>query len=202
MVALVKRIVPYRAHIVAELKTNIPELRDVAPHVGNFGVETLNRFSSLVPSARVSFLGMKSLKRNNVGQMVGPATSAVFVCDKDPLVGQVYGPVLDLAEKIADFIDLNQFGLDYAAAALVTDIEPIYSEAIDELGISLVGIMFEQEIQVGRSKHDVDEAAGLDGDGDYGDLSGGTWPTEVEGNEGVTPAPETDITINDPDLYG
>lgn len=202
MVALVKRIVPYRAHIVAQLKTNIPELRDVAPHVGNFGVETLNRFSSLVPSARVSFLGMKSLKRNNVGQMVGPATSAVFVCDKDPLVGQVYGPVLDLAEKIADFIDLNQFGLDYAAAAIVTDIEPVYSEAIDELGISLVGIMFDQEIQIGRSKHDVDEASGLPGDADYGDLTGGVWPTEVEGNEGITPAPDDDLLVNDPDFYG
>lgn len=201
MVTLVNRIVPYRAHIVDQLRTNITELRDVAPHVGNFGVETLSRFSSLVPSARVSFLGMKTIKRNNVGQMIGPATSAVFVCDKDPLVGQVYGPVLDLAEKIADFIDLNQFGLDYASAAIVTDIEPIYSEAVDELGISLVGIMFEQEIQVGRSKHDVDEVSGLLGDGDYGDLSTGTWPTQLEANEAITPAPDGDLTVNDPDFY-
>jgi hypothetical protein len=201
MVTLVNRIVPYRAHIVDQLKTNIAELRDVAPHVGNFGVETLSRFSSIVPSARVSFLGMKTIKRNNVGQMVGPATSAIFICDKDPLVGQVYGPVLNLAEKVADFIDLNQFGLDYAAAAIVTDIEPIYSEAVDELGISLVGVMFEQEIQVGRSKHDVDLAAGLPGDPDYGDLTGGTWPTQVEGNEAITPAPDTDLTVNDPDFY-
>lgn len=211
MVALVKRFVPYRTHIVTQLKDNIPSLRDVAPHVGNFSIETLNRFSSILPAARVSFYGMKAVKRNNVGQMIGPVTTGVFVCDKDPLVGQVYGPVIDLAEEVADFIDMNQFGLDYAAAAIVKEIEPVYSEALDEIGISMMAITFEQEIQIGRSKHDVDVAA-LDPKWDDQEFVDAGWPDDIKSVAvsklgvknifGDKPAPTPgEPTPDDPDLY-
>lgn len=208
---LVKRFVPYRSHVIEQLKANVTALRDVRPHVGNFSIEAIQRFSTLLPSASVSFYGMKSVKRNNVGQMIGPATTGIFVVDKDPLVGQVYGPVIDLAEEIADFIDMNQFGLDYAAAAIVKEIEPVYSEALDEIGISMMAITFEQEIQIGRSKHDVDNAAIDPRWGDPNFVKAG-WPGDLITNAqsalgvpnvfGDKPAPTAgEPSVDDPDLY-
>lgn len=211
MVQFVPKFVGYRTHICDQIKTNVPEVRDIAPHVGNFGIETLNRYSSIIPAVRVSFLGMRAVKRNNIGQMVGPVTMAVFVFDKDPLVGQVYGPALELGEKIADFIDMNQFGLDYAAAAIVKDIEPIYSEDLDEIGMALVGVTFEQEISIGRSKHDVDVVA-LDPKWDDPAFVAAGWPADVKGigqsavsvKTVLDEKPEViqgEFTPDDPDLY-
>jgi hypothetical protein len=180
-VELSLRLNAYRQAVADAIRNGVPDFRDVKVHVGSFGVETLERFVQNPPAARISFLGMRSLKRNNVGQLIGPCTMAVFVFAKDPFKDQSYAPVLDLAEKTADFIDMNTFGLDYCSGCYVTDIEPIYSEALDKIGSGLVTITFRQEVSIGRSKHEVDESA-LYPDFYDPDVLGAGWPANIVGN--------------------
>lgn len=170
----------YRDAVAKAIQEGVPELRDVKVHVGTFGVETLNRFTDVCPAARISFLGMRNVARNNVGQLVGPCTMAVFVATKDPFQNEAYGPALDLAEMVADFIDMNTFALPYCAAAEVTDIEPIYSEAVDKLGAALVTITFKQEVTIGRSRHEIDEQSFYPEFDD--ELLRAGWPDKIQGN--------------------
>lgn len=179
-VELSLRLREYRDHVARAIQEGVPDLRDVKVHVGTFGVETLNRFMDICPAARISFLGMRNINRNNVGQIVGPCTMAVFIATKDPFNNEAYGPALDLAEKVVDFIDMNTFGLEYCAAAEVTDIEPIYSEAVDKLGAALITITFRQEVTIGRSRHEIDERSFYPEFDDEVEASG--WPGQVQGN--------------------
>jgi hypothetical protein len=181
MVELERRLRPYRQAVCDKLREGVPALRDVKPHVGAFGVETLKRFSLVVPAARLSFLGMRGIQRNNVGQLIGPCTMVAFVLAKDAYADEAYSPALDLAEEIADFIDMNTFGLPYCAAAYVTEIEPIYSEAIDEMGAALVSITFRQEVSIGRSRHEIDEA-GFYPDWYDPEVVAQGWPDTITGN--------------------
>jgi hypothetical protein len=180
-VELSLRLNAYRQAVANAIREGVPDFRDVKVHVGSFGVETLERFVQNPPAARISFLGMRSLKRNNVGQLIGPCTMAVFVFAKDPYPNQSYAPVLDLAEKTADFIDMNTFGLDYASACYVTDIEPIYSEALDKIGSGLVTVTFRQEVTIGRSRDLIDDAAMYPDFFDPDVLAAG-WPANIRGN--------------------
>jgi hypothetical protein len=212
-VELTLRLNAYRQAVADAIRNGVPDFRDVKVHVGSFGVETLERFVQNPPAARISFLGMRSLKRNNVGQLTGPCTMAVFVFAKDPYANQAYAPVLDLAEKTADFIDMNTFGLDYAAACYVTDIEPIYSEALDKIGSGLVTITFRQEVTIGRSRDLIDDAQ-LWPDVFDADVLAAGWPANIRGNassnmgvpnvmqdfEGQT-APPTDFTQRPPEDF-
>jgi hypothetical protein len=170
----------YRDAVADAIQEGVPELRDVKVHIGSFGVETVNRFSDVSPAARISFLGMRNINRNNVGQLVGPCMMAVFIATKDPYQNEAYGPALDLAERVADFLDMNTFGLSYCAAAEVTDIEPIYSEAMDKTGSAIVTITFKQEVTIGRSRHEVDEQAFYPEFDD--ELLRAGWPDNVQGN--------------------
>ncbi len=181
------RLTKFRQIVADQIKVGVPDYRDVRPHVGAFGVETIERFSMVTPAARISFIGMRNIKRNNVGQLIGPCTMSVFVFHKDPYQNEAYGPAIDLAEKTADFIDMNRFGLEWAAAARVTDIDPIYSEAVDKIGASLVAITFEQEVQIGRSRHEIDEA-GLYPDFYDPEVLAAGWPDSLKTNASSTMA--------------
>lgn len=156
--AMRTRITAYRRVVADKIKEAVHELRDVSPHAGAFGVEFVKRYSKSAPAAIVVFLGMRSTKRNNIGHMIGPAGMVVYVMAKESMTNQGFGPAIDLAEKVADVVELNDWGLPYCAAARVTDIEPIYSEDIDEQGISVAAVSFTQEIAIGRDRHAEDEA--------------------------------------------
>lgn len=151
------RIVKYRDTIAEKIKEAIPEIRDTGPHAGAFNIEAVKRFSMITPSARVVFLNMRKIKRNNVGHLIGPATMVVFLVTKDPFINRGFAPALDLAERVADEIELNTWGLDYCAGAQVREIEPYYSAEIDKIGVAVTCVTFSQEIQIGRSRHDEDE---------------------------------------------
>lgn len=192
-VEFVPRLLEYRAAVCKALKCGVPQLRDVGPHAGNFGAETLKRFISNTPSARVSFIGMRAMKRNNVGQMTGPVSMSVFIAAKDPLVGQAFGPAIEIAERVADFIDFNSFGLPYASVALINEIEPMYSEQIDELGVGIAAISFVQEVTIGRSKHAIDESLNNPDWFDF-EQDPGEWPGNL--NVGAS------SNMNIPNLFG
>lgn len=175
MAALETRIVAYRKVVADRIKELVPEIRDITPHAGAFGLEAVRRFTQITPAAKVVFLQMRATKRNNIGHLIGPATMAVYLITKDTIVNQGFGPALDLAEKLADAIELNDWGLPYCAAARVLDIEPIYSEDIDNEGIAVSAVTFTQEIAIGRDRHAEDEARSL--------LSGWSTPYELAGRE-------------------
>jgi hypothetical protein len=152
------RIVKYRDTVALKIKEAVPEIRDVGPHAGSFNIEAVKRFSMITPSARVVFLNMRKIARNNIGHLIGPATMVVFLVTKDPFINRGFAPALDLAERVADVIELNTWGFDWCAAAQVREIEPYYSEEIDKIGVAVTGITFTQEIQIGRDRHLEDES--------------------------------------------
>jgi hypothetical protein len=136
----------------------------------------LQRFSIGTPAALVAIVQARALKRNNVGQFIGPVSTAVYCLDKDPGKGDVWGPALELAEIVADHIELNQFGLDYVAGARVRDIDVLYSPDVDGMGLCIAGVMFDQEITFGRDRHREDELKGFPL-GDVAELE--EWPEDL-----------------------
>lgn len=157
MEQLKTRLVEYRRTICRVLKEEVPDLRDVAPHAGPFNIEAVKRFSMITPAARVIFLHMRKIRLNNIGQIIGPATMAVALITKDPMVNKGFAPAIDLAERVADAVLLNTWGLDYCTGAIVREIEPIYSEQIDKIGVACTMVTFTQEVTICRDRHAEDE---------------------------------------------
>lgn len=166
------RLLTYRAAVIASLAT-LPQLRTVNPHAGIFNAASLQRLSLNTPAALVAIVNARALKRNNVGQFIGPVATAVYCVDKDPGKTDSWGPALELAEIVADHIELNTFGLDYVAAARVRDLDVLYSPDVDGMGLCIAGVMFEQEVTFGRNRHREDELAGFPL-GDVAELE--EWP--------------------------
>jgi hypothetical protein len=147
------RLLDYRAAVVASLKDSLPTLKYAAPSAGVFNLQMIERLTVRLPAALVSVLQARATKRDNVGHLIGPVTSAVYCIAADPYKNQAWAPAIELAEVVADHIELNQFGLDYVAAARVRDIDVLYARDIDDQGVCVAAVMFQQEIQLGRSRH-------------------------------------------------
>lgn len=153
-----RRLAHYRRTVCERLKKEVPALREVMPHAGPFKPdEIVRRHTILLPAAVVVFLHMRKIRFNNVGQLIGPVTMVVPVITKDPMVKQGFEPAINLAEEVADAIQFNTWNLDYCAAAIVREIEPLYSEAIDKLGVAITMVTFSQEVTIGRNRHFEDE---------------------------------------------
>jgi hypothetical protein len=151
------RLIEYRSAVVSAIKQEFPGLRHVAPTPGVFNAKAIERLTVNLPAALVAILQSKALKRDNEGFIIGPALSAVYCVANDPYKSQVWGPAIDLMEQVADFIELNQFGLDYAGAARVKDFDVLYSTDLDDMGVCVAALTFTQELKLGRSRHVEDE---------------------------------------------
>jgi hypothetical protein len=170
------RLIEYRTAVVTSLKDSLPALKHVAPSAGVFGIQMIERLTVRLPAALVSVLQSKATKRNNVGQFIGPVTSAVYCIAHDPYKSQAWAPAIDLAEAVADHIELNAFGLNYVAAARVRDIDVLYSKDLDDQGVCVAAVLFTQEITFGRNRHREEELAGVPL-GDIGELE--EWPEDL-----------------------
>ncbi len=173
-------LLTYRDAVVEALLTELPSFKTVSGIGGALSAEMLKRYSTLTPAALIAILQARNTIRDNVGHMIGPVVSTIYVIDKDPRRDQVWAPALDLAEQVADVIELNQFGLDYVAAARVRDIDVLYNNAIDAVGLCLAAVTFTQEVQWGRDRNAEDEQAEFPGWTDPDVVAHG-WGTSVEG---------------------
>ncbi|HZV19955.1 MAG TPA: hypothetical protein VE986_00245 [Hyphomicrobiales bacterium] len=172
------RLNDLRNAIVASLKANIPELRDVQRHGGRFDEEELRRFSLRAPAARVALMGVSRMDLEDIGKLAGPVQMIIYLIVKTRSGEDDDG--LDLAEKIADFCEFNQWGMTEIEAAHVTALQNLYNSQTDREGIHLWAIAFDQAIAFGTNRQEEpptgDEGLGLDG------LS--NWPAAIEDENG------------------
>lgn len=177
----------YRAAVVNTLTQQLTDFNTVVPHAGVFNADAIKRLSTLCPAAMVALAQIKSTGRNFAGQFIGPATSVVYVLGRDPTKGEVWGPSIDYAERVADVIELNQFGLDYVAAARVKDIDVLYNAQIDAMALCLAAVSFTQEVTWGTDRNAEDERRDYADWTDHETIEKG-WPQHVTGRSHVKPS--------------
>lgn len=179
-------LLDYRTSVVEALVEALPTFKTIEAHAGVFGPDSLKRITTLCPAAMVALLQAKTVGRNNIGQMIGPVLSTVYVVAKDPKHGEAWGPAIDLAESVSDAIELNTFGLSYAAAARVKDVDVLYNSTIDSMGLCLAAVSFTQEVSWGRDRNLEDEQE-LYPDWTAPEVVEAGWPKHLVGRGKVEP---------------
>jgi hypothetical protein len=187
----------YRNAIVTTLTESLPVFKTVVAHAGAFGADSLKRFSTLCPAAMVSILqartasqsggqrsGSSAIQRNNIGKLIGPVLSAIYIIAKDPKKGEAWAPSIDLAEQVAEVIELNQWGLDYVGAAQVQAFDVLYNATVDSMGLCLSAVSFTQEVQWGRDVNAEDERRDYPDWTDADTVAAG-WPKHLKSSGNI-----------------
>ena len=191
----------FMAAIVADLQTNASFLKDVGTHGKVFGADELKMLSLEAPAVRVAMIGSRGgvtttarsrepravLGRADTGQFRGPLQMIAFLIEGDGVDGtEARDKVIILADQFMTFLEHRTFGLNDSDAgpALVTGFDILYSTEIDEQGVAIAAVTWEQEVFFGRNLHDEDMAL-LTGDEDALYPSGQQfWPEKEWADKG------------------
>ncbi len=137
---------------IAAIRTALPELHEVAEHPGRFDLAEAKRIFTVVPGARVAFLGVSRFEPDPAGYLDAVCTFAAMVAINAS--GQQAQSAANFAAgaacAIAVLADRNDWGLDGVDAAQVTRIENLYGAAADGLGLALWGVAWSQIVRLGE----------------------------------------------------
>ncbi|MCP1375389.1 DUF1834 family protein [Dyella lutea] len=135
-----------RTAIVDTIKAALPASTMVEAHRGRFdSVEELKRFATRAPAVLVALLRAPLNDATEAMPRI-PAGWAVFVVTRDiPQLARDAGAIA-LVEKLQLLISGNTWGRDDTSAPVSIDASNLYSDRIDNLGVALWGISFEQTI--------------------------------------------------------
>jgi hypothetical protein len=151
----------HRNAVIEYLKGKIPEFREITPHGGTFSEESLKRFATIAPAAKVSVLGMQSMETLANGQVMGPAICAVYVIAEDEPPLESWDVAMIFIERLVQVINGQPIGSALAGAAQVKEWQNLFSMEGEHKGSTLMALTWTQEISFGTNYDPEDEAAWL-----------------------------------------
>jgi hypothetical protein len=130
-----------RDAVVASLKTKIPGVPSIEPHLGAFRQQDLAAFATKTPAIRVAMLGFEDLRLNNYGVQIPVDFSAVIVTRDMKNADGTANPRDVSAMLIANAVTLavsgNRFGLDGVFRPEKLRAQNQYHEAFIAAGLAL-----------------------------------------------------------------
>lgn len=137
-----------RNAMVAAIAAALPSLKTVETHRGRFdNPQEIKRFAVKSPAVLVGCLGFKSLLREGgLNQLACKFAFYVIARDVPNTPREVYCQTI--AEGLAALIKDADWGLSNALAPGAVDARNIYSAQVDQLGVGLWGLSFEQAFAV------------------------------------------------------
>ena len=169
------KLLDFRQAVISHIQTSAPTLTSVKSHGGIFSRTELIAQATTTPAGFVAILGIPELRRNNAGQLIGPASCSTYVVTSG---ANALDDATDLVETLAAAIDTQQFGLTNVAAAVVDSIDILHLDENDGIAVAAVG--WTQEVTFGIDRHQEDEAL------DQWDIEGGDWPDNFGVRENET----------------
>ena len=155
--------------IVEDLKANATFLKDVGTHGKIFGTDELRSLSLLTPAVRISMVGSRggsvalprgtaAMARANNGMFRGPIQMIAFLIESDDAAGmEARDRAINLADEFMTFIEHRQWGLGpMVGPALITGFEVLYSLEVEDQGVAIAAVSWEQEVVFGRDIHKED----------------------------------------------
>lgn len=142
-------LIACRDGIVAAIKAAIPALKEVKSHAGRFDLAELQRLAAKAPAVRVACLGVLSAKATP-GCVEITVSWAAFVIAKDQRGLKRDAAALALITAIMPTIPGNLWGLDNVDAPDKIRADNLYSGKLDQKGVALWGVRWQQDMQLGQ----------------------------------------------------
>ena len=139
-------VVAVRESIINVLKAKLPKGTSVEPHGGRFdSPQEIKRFATKAPAVLVACVKLQ-LQNPGSARIIVPAGWAIFVLTRDiPQVQRDQG-ALALAEAVVQQVNGNSWGRGDLGEPYDIEARNLYSGSIDNLGIALWGVAFNQAV--------------------------------------------------------
>jgi hypothetical protein len=150
------KIVAFRDRVQAAIAT-VEGVREVDWYDGLFDQQDIEDWSLKVPCVFVAVQRVPKTTHHSTGELNCTLKCVAVIVDQDLRVRDADSRVWDLVEKIADLVNLNQFGDPNAAPACDVSFERLRDPELRRDGVALGIVTWEQGFTIGTNRSEQHE---------------------------------------------
>ena len=143
-------ITAVRQQIADQLALALPALKHCKPHPGRFDAAELRRVAAQAPALFLAVLQVSNLTVNSTGIREATLDLGAFIVTKDEAGSPRDSQVLDLSEQILQLLPKQKWATAQTRSVESTSIraQNLYSGSLDNLGIALWLVSWQQRIEI------------------------------------------------------